>query len=63
MGETFNNIYSEITVEPSIATAFLGWKWSYTIFLINLHYNGGCCGHDRMVVGFTTTFAIGAYRH
>ena len=24
---------------------------------------GGCHGRDRMVVGFTTTFAISAYRH
>ena len=23
----------------------------------------GCCGHDRMVVGFTTTYAITAYHH
>ena len=25
--------------------------------------NGGCCGHDHMVVGFTATFAISAYPH
>jgi len=23
----------------------------------------GCRGHDRMVVGFTTTYAISAYHH
>jgi len=23
----------------------------------------GRCGHDRMVVGFTTTYAISAYHH
>jgi len=23
----------------------------------------GCCGRDRMVVGFTTTYAISTYRH
>jgi len=23
----------------------------------------GCCGRDRMVVGFTTTCAISAYHH
>jgi len=23
----------------------------------------GHCGHDRMVVGFTTTYAISAYHH
>ena len=28
------------------------------------HYiNRGCCGRDRMVVGFTTTYAISAYHH
>jgi hypothetical protein len=21
----------------------------------------GCCGHDRIIVGFTTTYAISAY--
>ena len=25
--------------------------------------NGGRCGRDRMVVGFTTTYAISAYHH
>jgi hypothetical protein len=24
---------------------------------------GGRCGHDRIVVGFTTTYAISAYHH
>jgi hypothetical protein len=24
---------------------------------------GGRCGHDQMVVGFTTTYAISAYHH
>jgi len=23
----------------------------------------GCCGRDRMVVGFTTTYTISAYHH
>jgi hypothetical protein len=26
-------------------------------------YNWGCRGHDRMVVGFITTYAISAYHH
>ena len=30
--------------------------------LYRLHF-GGCCGHDRMVVEFTTTCAISAYHH
>jgi len=28
-----------------------------------LHFRSGCRGRDRMVVGFTTTYAIGAYHH
>jgi len=24
---------------------------------------GGLCGYDRMVVGYTTTYAISAYHH
>ena len=24
---------------------------------------GGCCGRYRMVVGFTTTYAVSAYHH
>jgi hypothetical protein len=26
-------------------------------------YNWGCRGHDRMVGGFITTYAISAYHH
>jgi len=28
-----------------------------------VQFKGGCCGHDCMVVGFTTTCAISAYHH
>jgi len=28
-----------------------------------LNNQQGHCGHDRMEVGFITTYAIGAYRH
>ena len=31
--------------------------------VIPLEYIGGCRGHDRMVVGFSTTYAISAYHH
>jgi len=27
-----------------------------------IHF-GGHCGHDRMVIEFTTTYAISAYHH
>jgi hypothetical protein len=33
------------------------------VFSISLIYTGGCHGLDRMVVGFITTCAIGAYHH
>ena len=32
-----------------------------SLFLIKK--KAGCCGHDRMVVGFTTTYTISAYHH
>jgi len=28
-----------------------------------IYQAGGCRGRDRMVVGFTTTYAISAYHH
>jgi hypothetical protein len=33
-------------------------RWIY--LFVNISYRC-CCGHDRMVVGFTTTCAISAY--
>jgi len=33
------------------------------IFLWHSYSEGGRRGHDRMVVGFITTYAIGAYHH
>ena len=33
------------------------------ITLINNHGNRGCCGHDRILVGFTTIYAVSAYHH
>ena len=36
-------------------------------YVLNSHYSnrhiGGHRGHDRMVVGFTTTYAISTYHH
>jgi len=32
-------------------------------FLFTLIRGGGVCGHDCMVIGFTTTKAISAYHH
>ena len=42
--------------------------WSLVAFrfffcLYDCNIVGGCCGHDRNVVGFTTTYAISAYHH
>jgi hypothetical protein len=35
----------------------------FYLFQVHLYLLGGCCGRDRMVVGFTTTCAISAYHH
>jgi hypothetical protein len=32
-------------------------------FNINIQTDKGSRGRDRMIVGFTTTYAIGAYHH
>jgi hypothetical protein len=42
--------------------------WSLVAFrfffcLDDCNIVGGCCGRDRNVVGFTTTYAISAYHH
>jgi hypothetical protein len=31
--------------------------------MTNIYLSGNGRGHDRMIVGFTTTYAIGAYHH
>jgi hypothetical protein len=42
---------------------------NYEMFILSficMHFillEGGCCVHDHMVVGFTTTYAINAYHH
>ena len=36
---------------------FLGLEAADSIFF------RGCRGHDRMIVGYTTTYAISAYHH
>jgi len=33
----------------------------YTIY--TLSFDRGCRGHDRMVVGFTTAYAMSEYHH
>ena len=40
---------------------------TFLVIIVLMHclmclYGGGC-GHDHMVVGFTTTYAIRAYHH
>jgi hypothetical protein len=37
--------------------------YKYVIDKELLHTGGGRCGRDRMVVGFTTTYAINVYHH
>jgi len=38
---------------------------TYTVLRHKIYYcySRGCIGHDRMVVGFTITYAISAYHH
>jgi hypothetical protein len=47
--------------EPFFCSVFLPCTTSLTLSL-SLD-PGGCHGHDRMVVGFKTTYAIGAYHN
>jgi hypothetical protein len=73
---TFNNIsailwQSVLLVEETgvplnyVSTSMMG----HIVLLLILYLVvllliwGGCHGRDRMVVGFTTTYAIGAYYH
>jgi hypothetical protein len=40
------------------------WYLYYALMCVgSLIFCRGCCGRDRMVVGFTTTYAISAYHH
>ena len=48
----------EYLLNRKIATFYI-WTFQINIFFLN----GGRRGHDRMVVWFTTTYAIGAYHH
>ena len=36
--------------------------WPEVLAIIH-KFPRGCCGRNHMVVGFTTTYAINAYRH
>jgi len=56
--------YKEINIKYlilCIIRSFISGK-PFTILLIS-DIPGGRRGHDRMVVGFTTTYAISAYHH
>jgi len=38
----------------------------YTVININITWHTlsrGCCGRDRIIVGFTTIYAISVYHH
>ena len=51
--------------EPDFLKIKNDYYISVTIFVLCLHsfYGGVRRGHDRMVVGFTTAYAISAYHH
>jgi hypothetical protein len=40
-----------------------GWKVKQTELLNIIYPHRGCHAHDRMEIGFTTTYAISAYHH
>ena len=49
-GTCIHIFFSNSSTLIAIFTLLSVWIW-------------GCCGHDRVVVGFTTTSAISAYHH
>ena len=38
-------------------------KFEHNKYVAIPYLIGGCCGRYRMVVGFTTTYAVSAYHH
>jgi hypothetical protein len=42
---------------------YVYYTYTSVIIVISLKSMRGCCGRDRMVVGFITTYAISAYHH
>ena len=39
------------------------WSVGILVYMPEAYYDGGCRGRDCIVIGFTTTCAISAYRH
>ena len=65
---THNDVYKLSTLNIyAFQHAVSAWKintWLGSLILKTvLYYKQGHCGRDRMVVGFTTTYAINAYHH
>ena len=72
----FENLYKKLILK-SVMTVKSGFWYiiltqaGYIIFWRNIYYYiqlitlffRGCHGHDHMVVGFTTAYAISAYHH
>jgi len=63
-------LYDDKSLSEVCQVFLLFFSHSFTFFLSKLkkilpcfHAFGGCRGRDRIVVGFTTTYAIGAYHH
>ena len=51
-------------IYPYILFVFFFMMYKKLLFLLpSVIFNGGWHGRDRMVVGFTTTYAISAYHH
>jgi len=45
-----------------VSYLYFGFNIAYLSYLITI-MTWGHCGHDHMVLGFTTTYAISAYHH
>ena len=58
--------YSTVTITLYFETVYETWMNESNILAMlhqDLSYIGDRCGGDRMLVGFTTTYAISAYHH
>jgi len=68
LGNNGHNVFGKIHVRNIDISGVLSWHCLYSQFVLEFHtglhiFIWGRCSRDRMVVGFTTTYAISAYHH
>ena len=56
-------VYFLLAVGLSVPLRYTDSDYPFGIFKLFLQSQSGRRGHDRMVVGFTTIYSIGAYHH